>query len=243
MPPKEKETWLKDWGTSDAKELLRKDINEGRVTEEMQPKQVYGMHPEYKKYKYTNFTTNLKALRESIRDKGKYWTDWGTSEAKELLKKDIEEGRVTEQMQPHQVYEMHPEYKRYKYTNFTANLGSLKGAINDSHKHADFDDAALANDERLHPRSATTTAGLPRWDGSEAQGLLKMDVDDGKHDSMQPKDLYESRVEYEVFSLEVFRKHIYQETRKCVETPYWAHKRELKKKKKEEKNRRNNSRR
>ena len=36
---------------------------------------------------------------------------------------------------------------------------------------------------------------------------------DGLHKTMQPKDLWESRHEYLLFPLEVFRDHIYQEGR------------------------------
>ena len=55
---------------------------------------------------------------------------------------------------------------------------------------------------------------------------------------MKPKAFRLSRLEYQKFSIDVFRKHIYQETRNHIETPYWIYKKkkkEEKKKKKEKK--------
>eukprot|EP00957_Ditylum_brightwellii_P012063 911650-Ditylum_brightwellii.AAC.1 len=36
-------------------------------------------------------------------------------------------------------------------------------------------------------------------------------MDDRKHSSMKPRDLYFSREEYQIFDLKTFWKHIYQE--------------------------------
>lgn len=43
------------------------------------------------------------------------------------------------------------------------------------------------------------------WAGSDAQNYLSADIDDELHLTMGPKDLYETRDEYRVFSLATFR--------------------------------------
>jgi hypothetical protein len=49
------------------------------------------------------------------------------------------------------------------------------------------------------------------WHESTARGLLKQDINEGKHIQLAPLDLYSTRDEYKAFSLKMFRNHIYQE--------------------------------
>ena len=55
--------------------------------------------------------------------------------------------------------------------------------------------------------------GEPRWEGSDAERWLRVDMDRGLHLTMQPMQLYYTRLEFQVFTLEKFRKHINQESR------------------------------
>ncbi len=49
---------------------------------------------------------------------------------------------------------------------------------------------------------------------SEAQRLLKLDIEAGKHTEMSKTDLHESKIEYyENYPLDAFRDKIYQELR------------------------------
>ena len=60
----------------------------------------------------------------------------------------------------------------------------------------------------------TNHRGELRWEGSEAERLLRLDMDEGKHTTMTPFDLYCSRSEYsDHYPLKVSRKHIDQEER------------------------------
>jgi hypothetical protein len=54
---------------------------------------------------------------------------------------------------------------------------------------------------------------LPRipWHKSEAKPWLEKDMKEGKHLTMLPKELFQTRIQYHEFSLEEFRKHIHQE--------------------------------
>jgi hypothetical protein len=71
------------------------------------------------------------------------------------------------------------------------------------------------DDETIHPKKLKNHRGELRWEGSMAQQLLRLDMDDGKHQIMKPENLYNSRFEYlEQCSLGTFREHIYQEMRR-----------------------------
>ena len=59
--------------------------------------------------------------------------------------------------------------------------------------HVDDDRAALAHDQLVRPRAANNPRGYPRWDGSEAERLLKIDVDGGEHQKMEPRKLRQKR--------------------------------------------------
>ena len=73
------------------------------------------------------------------------------------------------------------------------------------------------------------------WDGSAAQRLLTEDVESGQHTKMKPKQLRLKRPEYQQFPLHKFRPHIYQETRREKETPYWTYKKAKKERKRRKK--------
>jgi hypothetical protein len=57
--------------------------------------------------------------------------------------------------------------------------------------------------------------------GVSSAALLKLDVDAGRHNIFTPKQLYDHRIEYRHFSLEVFRNHIYQEAGSRLKSSYW----------------------
>lgn len=52
------------------------------------------------------------------------------------------------------------------------------------------------------------------WPDSAAEKWLGKDIDDGKHTQMKPRELYQSRVEYQDYMLTIFRGHIHQEVKK-----------------------------
>ena len=85
---------------------------------------------------------------------------------------------------------------------------------------ADATSAAITND--LIARGPPANArGYPSFQGSEAERLLQLDMDLGKHDRFKPKELYSQREEYQEWPLTVFRNHIHQEIRKRIEGKYW----------------------
>ena len=125
------------------------------------------------------------------------------------------------------VWPMRPEFMAVKHNNFYNNFRRMKNTVTANKQRAVIDEAGFLHDIAIHPL-ARDTAGC--WDGSDAQRLLKEDMDDRKqHEKMKPKMFYLSRPEYQHFPLEKFRGHIHQELRATRETNCWT----VKKKKKQ----------
>ena len=149
--------------------------------------------------------------------------------AKEILIVEISEGRVMQAMGPKQVYAMREEYGRVDYRKFSRNLNSLRKSLDKVQEKAAVDEAAVAHDQRLYPINVDNpSASYPRWGGSEASRLLKIDIDEELHLTKTPKQLRLYRDEYKAFPLDVFRKHIHQEVRSRLSTAYWLVKQQAK---------------
>jgi hypothetical protein len=74
-------------------------------------------------------------------------------------------------------------------------------------------------------KTNATSRGKMFWSSHAAKHQLVADMKCGKASEMRPKDLYKSHNAYQDFSLEDFRKHIYQEKYKQLAGPYWQKKR------------------
>ena len=138
---------------------------------------------------------------------------WGSSKAKAHLRAAIIAGEIPETWKAKQVYELNKLYKLYPYVRFRANLLSLREAIAADYVRMQEDLELFMHDEGLmkslgkknvHPE-------YPNWHQHEARHLLQEDLEAGLHNSMKPKELWASRVEYLDFPLTVFRNHMYTE--------------------------------
>jgi hypothetical protein len=146
---------------------------------------------------------------------------WKDSTAKQMLTKDLNDGMVTPDMKPKQVFQMREELYTPYAKNFASNYRSLQRSILALHTRRDEDDAWVAHDRLLCPPQAVDPHGYPRWDGSAAQRLLKQDVAVGKHEELRPKELRSTRIEYMQFPLKTFRDHIHQEKNSEHQKSYW----------------------
>lgn len=109
----------------------------------------------------------------------------------------------------------------------------MEGVFEDQNR-ASKDLAAFLHDKQI-PRPQAAAAAYPCWQDSEAEQLLKSDIEAGIGTSIKPEQLWNSRVEYQSFPLTVFRKHIYQELRAEAEKGYWLNKKKEKEDKKKKK--------
>jgi len=149
--------------------------------------------------------------------KKKNEVEWKDSLAKRLLWKDLFNGDIplySDEMGPQEVYLQRPEFSDFAYEKFRDHLNDLRKKVIEDKERAISDSAALAHDRQIFPKKPTNHRGEPRWEGSEAERLLHVNMDNKKHEVMAPKELYQTRKEYyENYSLDVFRGHIYQEQR------------------------------
>ena len=143
---------------------------------------------------------------------------WATSKARELLKKDLLEGKVplfpTTGVSTEQIYAMRPEFAEYAYEKFPSRLSSLRGAVRKRLKRADDDRASFERYVQNHTISHFNHAGLIQYQGSDAQEFLKNDIELGLHLRQSKQALWASRPEYYLnFPLHVFRDKLQQEIR------------------------------
>ena len=153
-------------------------------------------------------------------------TSWKSSMAKKILERDLISGAIpldAKLMKPKEVYQRHPEFSDFAYDRFPSRLRDLRRQITDKSTSATLDQAALAHDRQLYPKATHNHRGEPRWEGSEAEQLLRLDMDAGKHKIMKPQELYNSRKEFSNnYPLKVFQKHIDQEERRRKMLAYYA---------------------
>ena len=142
---------------------------------------------------------------------------WSESDAKMIHEQDLASGVIpldSKEMEPRIVYQQWPEFAEYPYKHFCNCLNYLQKKTGVGENHASVDSDALAHDWKIHPKKPKNHRNEPRWEGSKAKWCLKCDIDEGKHNSLEPKDLYGTRKEYQNYPRDVFWKHIHQEV-KC----------------------------
>ena len=152
---------------------------------------------------------------------------WNKSKAKRLLEQDLAMGAISlcgREMGTYEVYISRPEYAAYSLDLFTRRLASLRKTAKGQNARRAADAIAYANDRQLRPQETHNPNGVPRWEGSDAERLLKEDITANLHLQMKPKDLYKTRPEYcDVFTLDQFRGHIAQEVKlRKFKTSYYG---------------------
>jgi hypothetical protein len=114
------------------------------------------------------------------------------------------------------LYKDHELFKNFPFVKerYQDRINTLRTAIKRSYTWAEYDNKAVVEDLEKHPLKQSNVKGEPRWEGSEAQRLLKLDVDNGVHlqaNYDKPSKLRDSREAYKEFGKEKFWKHLYQE--------------------------------
>ena len=148
---------------------------------------------------------------------------WKNSKAKQLLYKDIMNGRVPLEaktangkstMSLKDIYNHRPEFKEYHYSKFSSRLSSLRKTIKENNYRAELDQEAFNNYIKHTKTASFSHKGYIQWQGSDAQELCRQDIKNGLHTTMSRMDLYGSRREYyENFPLDAFRDKVRQELR------------------------------
>lgn len=145
------------------------------------------------------------------------------------MAQDIIDGLIQQEFDTTEVfnrlYAGHKLFKNFPFDEdrYKRRIKSLQAIIARTKHWAQYDDQALAQDLLVYPPQERNSVGMRRWHGSEAEGLLKLDIQNGVHlQHGRPKFLWLSRQEYQLFPLTVFRKHIdqnLQENKEFGRTP------------------------
>jgi hypothetical protein len=164
--------YLADWRTSEAKKVLKQMIQDGQVTEAHAPPAVYKMNDIFKRYDPNKFKANLNNLWKSMRKRDStnassstkaanlnqartevegsvYLKDWRSSKTKQVLKRLIEDGKVTASNTAKEIYAMYDGFKSYKFENFETNLQNLLKSVTADAEYGEFDQSALEHDRLI----------------------------------------------------------------------------------------------
>jgi hypothetical protein len=152
---------------------------------------------------------------------------WRNSVAKRLLLQDLEDGTIpldSAAMSAAVAYLRRTEYQMHDFGQFRDRLHDLRKRIRGKVTRSMQEMGALEHDLRIVSNRARNEHGTIRWEGTEAERLLRKDVEDGKDDTMPAQALWKSQDAYQVFTLDVFRGHIYQERRRQKFRGWLSHK-------------------
>ena len=147
---------------------------------------------------------------------------WKKSRAKQLLYVAITEGRVPIEakdgnnkstMALKDIYSLHPEFRKYKYSKFSSRVSALRKTIKECNGRAILDQEAFDNFVARHPVSKFSHKGYIQWQGSDAQKKFHELMERGELPvGFDKTEVYSAHGEfYTNFSLSVFRDKVYQE--------------------------------
>ncbi len=145
--------------------------------------------------------------------------EWSKSAAKQLLKRCFRAGTIAANyLDAHQVWTDHcKDDEALKRMQFDAAFVRCLKTVRDDYlkkvQRCQKDLEAFNIAKKNHPTPELNVRGEPQWHKSAAQKHLKETMEAGQHKGVEPKNLWQSRPEYQVYSLQTFRDHIYQEGR------------------------------
>lgn len=138
------------------------------------------------------------------------WTE--KNPVRQQMQQDVRDGTILPEMTFQEARQSRPEYTESMTSDqFKSRLSSMRDIVAKKLARAAEDAVDLCHDRQLHPRPETNGKGEPNWVDSEAKALLELDMENGLHKKMKPKELYLTRYQYKEFELKTFRDHIYQE--------------------------------
>jgi hypothetical protein len=108
---------------------------------------------------------------------------YATSRRRKLLVADIKAGKHIG-MQPKELWLSRHEYQQDKLTLFRSRFYSLRSTIEAATERKERDEKAFVEDTKLG--IGTKFLPYPKFKGSDAEAILKNDLDQGLHESMQP---------------------------------------------------------
>jgi hypothetical protein len=151
------------------------------------------------------------------------WIEWRNCVPKHIVMNDSEMGVLpidAEEMSMEEAwticYRHMTELVRagVVFDQFKERLQDHRKQVRDQTTWAAQEEQALEHDRGIFPRQTRNHHGEPVFDVSNAKMLLRGDMADMKHLTMQPALLQQSPREYHLFKQRKFKEHIYQEVRR-----------------------------
>ena len=139
---------------------------------------------------------------------------WGQSKAKRLLHRDLASGAIPlsgRLMNARQVFDTRPEYAGFPFDLFPRRMSALRAEVITQNNRGNIESQPYAHNRQLFPHLTQNENDTPRWEGSEAERLLKLDITADLFTQHTPQEMCQSRRQYQEFSLKVFHGHIRQE--------------------------------
>jgi hypothetical protein len=140
---------------------------------------------------------------------------WQSSAGKKLLINDLRSSAIPMRGgDVAAIYNLRTEFGGNdpdEFRKFPLRLRAARKHVEEGMERAASEAKALDHDRQIYKESEFNQRNEPRWQGSQAEQLLKADISSGKHNGMKPSILYKTQQEYQKFPLHIFRGHIYQE--------------------------------
>jgi hypothetical protein len=191
--------------------LLEQDLKSGVIPDddEMAPEIVCLQRTEFGEFEFKRFRYQLADLPQQIEKKKNKQPRWIKSKAKGLLEEALMSGRIPPDdadMTAEEVCMQRTEFSEFKFDQFEKNLDSLRKAHLGKIDCANSDSASLAHDRRpdCRPKKTHNFRGEPRWEGGEAERLLKIDITANKHKMMKPELLQPTKTARQQHDPKVF---------------------------------------
>lgn len=144
---------------------------------------------------------------------------WRNSTAKLQLERDLILGDIpldSNVMHAREVYRRRDVFLTFPYEQFRDRLREMRNALKKKQAISVNELAALQRDRLKFPLQTHNANGKRRWAGSPAEHFLKIDMKNGLHEMMAPRELRLTRPEYVLFDLDTFRGHIHQEKKSKI---------------------------
>ena len=205
------------WKNDPVREQLRQDILTGLITAGMSPAVAQAKRTEYEKMGKL-FASRLVGMRKIVaknggqekQPKGQKWDNKNL--VREQLKTDLATGFIPNGTTAEVAWTSRAVYKAIEpIALWKSRYNSMAKMVIEGQARALEDTNDLYMDRMLHPREVVNARGEPEWALHEASDLLGIDMDEGLHKTMTKIELYNHRMQYQDFSLDTFRGHVYQE--------------------------------
>jgi hypothetical protein len=221
------------WRDSKAQRIIQSLLESGLIrsesemTSKTEIEQIWNMYcvprQEFAGFKFSKFPPRLKAMQKS--HAAKEPQPWRDSKAQRIIQSLLEsghirsEGEMTSAIEIEQIWNMfcvpRQEFAGFKFSNFPPRLKAMQKSHAAHIGHAKVETEILRVHKQHFPTPLLDHRGHPQWHGSDAERFLKADIAARTpgETPIAPKLFYLTRAAYQIYPLDVFRKHIHQEVR------------------------------